>query len=111
MKTINIFIVLLVVYSMVACAPDLDLTPLNEKTTVTFYKTEADARTALNSVYSTLQNMYGSQYTSEVILTPTAAASDEGIPFLQGNADRVALWNYKFISANSFTAGVWGISY
>jgi hypothetical protein len=93
------------------CSPDLDVAPRDQVTTTTFYKTEADAISALNAAYAPLQDMYGAQFSAETILTPTTVAADDGIPFLQGNANRVALWSYNFIPANSWTAGIWGVSY
>jgi hypothetical protein len=97
--------------TLAGCRPDLDLVPRDQVTTSTFYKTEDDAISALNAAYSPLQDMYGAQFNAETILTPTSVAADEGIPFLQGNANRIALWSYNFISQNSFTAGIWGVSY
>jgi starch-binding outer membrane protein, SusD/RagB family len=108
-KHILFFPVLLGV--LTGCQPDLDLAPLDQVTTSTFYRTEADARSALNAAYSPLQTMYGHEYTAETILTPTTVAADDGIPFLQGNADRVALWNYRFVPVNSWTSGIWSVSY
>jgi hypothetical protein len=111
MKTQNIFKILIVSIMISSCQLDLDLAPLDQKTTATFYNTQADAVDALNAVYSVLQNMYGNGGSAETILTPTTVAADDGIPFLQGNANRVALWNYRFVSVNNWTSGIWGVSY
>jgi starch-binding outer membrane protein, SusD/RagB family len=110
MKTKNILLLFLVAY-LSGCHPDLDLAPLNQITTSTFYKTEADARSALNAVYASLQNMYGFEYNTETILTPTAVGADEAIPFLQGNANRQALWRFTFVPENAWTNGAWALSY
>jgi starch-binding outer membrane protein, SusD/RagB family len=97
--------------ALLACRPDLDLAPRDQITTSTFYRNESDALSALNAAYRPLQNMYGNQFDAETILTPNAVAADEGVPFLQGNANRIALWSYTFIPENSFTANIWGFSY
>jgi len=111
MKTQNILKLLIVFLLVSSCQLDLDLAPLDQKTTATFYTTEADAIDALNAVYAVLQPMYGNQFSAETILTPTTVAADDGIPFLQGNADRIALWNYRFVPVNSWTSGIWAVSY
>jgi hypothetical protein len=111
MKINNIFFIPVLLGVLIGCQPDLEIAPLDQITTSTFYKTEADARSALNAAYSPLQAMYGNEYTAETILTPTTVAADDGIPFLQGNADRVALWNYRFVPANSWTSGIWSVSF
>jgi hypothetical protein len=97
--------------TLAACSPDLDLAPRDQVTTSTFYKTETDALSALNAAYSPLQDIYGAQFNAETILTPTTVAADDGVPFLQGNANRIALWSYNFTPENSFTAAMWGASY
>jgi len=112
MTTQNIFIVLITTLILSSCQiVDLDLAPLDQITTSTFYNTEEDAIDALNAVYGVLQPMYGHEYSAETILTPTTVAADDGIPFLQGNADRIALWNYRFVPVNSWTSGIWAVSY
>jgi hypothetical protein len=111
MRTKIFFFIPVVLGVLTGCQPDLELAPLDQITTSTFYRTEADARSALNAAYSPLQAMYGHEYTAETILTPTTVAADDGIPFLQGNADRVALWNYRFVPVNSWTSGIWSVSY
>jgi starch-binding outer membrane protein, SusD/RagB family len=111
MKTQNIFKILIVCLVVSSCQLDLDLAPLDQKTTATFYTSQADAIDALDAVYAVLQPMYGNEYSAETILTPTTVAADDGIPFLQGNADRIALWNYRFVPVNSWTSGIWAVSY
>ncbi|RPA68264.1 RagB/SusD family nutrient uptake outer membrane protein [Cyclobacteriaceae bacterium YHN15] len=111
MKTRNIFNLFILWLVVSSCQLDLDLAPLDQRTTETFYRTEGDAIDALNSVYSVLQPMYGNQFSAETILTPTTVAADDGIPFLQGNADRIALWNYRFVPVNSWTSGIWAVSF
>jgi hypothetical protein len=111
MKARYILFVITAAYATTGCSPDLDVAPLNEVTTSTFYKTESDAISAINAAYAPLQDMYGAQFNAETILTPTTVAADDGIPFLQGNSNRIALWSYNFIPANSWTAGPWGVSY
>jgi starch-binding outer membrane protein, SusD/RagB family len=90
------------------CQPELNLAPISNKSTATFYKTEADASTALTAAYSVLQT---SIYIAETILTPTTVASDDGVPFLTGNADRRALWTYNISTNNTWTSAPWASSY
>jgi starch-binding outer membrane protein, SusD/RagB family len=72
------------------CQANLDLAPLGTPASSTFYRTQADAESAVTGAYSTLQTIYR----DEIIVTPNVVATDDGIPFLTGNADRVALWRY-----------------
>ncbi len=90
-----------------SCQPDLNLAPLGSPASSTFYRTPADAESAVTGAYSTLRTIYR----DEVIVTPNVIAADDGIPFLTGNADRVALWRYGLVSTNTFTGGIWSNCY
>lgn len=90
-----------------SCRPELDLAPLGTPASSTFYKTPADAESAVTGAYSTLRAIYR----DEVIVTPNVVATDDGIPFLTGNADRVALWRYGLVSTNTFTGSIWSNAY
>lgn len=103
-KYIFLSVFITAVYS---CEKKLDLTPLTNPTVNTFYKTSEDATAAITGVYSLLQDIY----THEVIVTPNTIGADDGVPFLQGNADRRALWSYNFVSTNSFSSSPWSTSY
>ncbi len=89
------------------CQPDLDLSPLGLPATSTFYKTAKDAESAVTAAYASLRTIYG----DENIVTPTTVGSDDGVPFLTGNADRVALWKYNLVSTNTFVNNVWSQAY
>ncbi|MFT4032603.1 MAG: RagB/SusD family nutrient uptake outer membrane protein [Siphonobacter sp.] len=104
MKT---YISLLLILFMSSCSPDLDLSSKSNVTVGTYYKTEADAKAAVVSMYSMLRSMYR----DEVLVTPTTVAADDGIPFLTGNADRLALWNYNWVPTNTFTGNIWANAY
>lgn len=106
MKRTCIFLTILLA-GVGSCRPDLDLAPLGSPASSTFYKTPADAESAVTGAYSTLRNIYR----DEVIVTPNVVAADDGIPFLTGNADRVALWRYGIVSTNTFTGNIWSNSY
>ncbi|MFT4156240.1 RagB/SusD family nutrient uptake outer membrane protein [Parafilimonas sp.] len=101
------------VISIIACCvvingcTKLDLSRLDTQSVGTYYKTASDANAATIAMYGQLRSMYR----DEVFVTPNSVATDEGVPFLTGNADRVALWNYNIISTNSFTGSIWGASY
>lgn len=97
----------LIVMLVSSCQPSLDLAPLGSPASSTFYRTPADAESAVTGAYSTLRNIYR----DEIIVTPNVVAADDGIPFLTGNADRVALWRYGLVSTNTFTGNIWSNSY
>jgi starch-binding outer membrane protein, SusD/RagB family len=105
MKAKYIYLLLLLIAS--GCEDQLDLAPENNLTTATAYKTAADAKSAIDAAYSQL----GTIYRDENIVTPNIVATDDGIPFLTGNANRVALWNYSIIPANTFVFNIWSFAY
>ncbi len=86
-----------------SCEKKLELAPLNNQTVETFYKTPQDAAAAITGTYAVLRSIY----TAETIVTPNTVAADDAIPFLQGNADRRALWSYTFVTTNGFTGANW----
>ena len=90
-----------------SCEKKLDLAPVTNPTVNSFYKTPEDAAAAVTGVYSILEDIY----THEVIVTPNLVCADDAIPFLQGNADRRAIWSYNFVSSNSFVNNPWALSY
>lgn len=92
---------------LLSCQPDLNLSPLGVPATSTFYKTAKDAESAVTAAYSSLRTIYS----DENIVTPTTVGSDDGIPFLTGNADRVALWKYNLVSTNTFVNNIWSQAY
>ncbi|RRA98868.1 RagB/SusD family nutrient uptake outer membrane protein [Larkinella rosea] len=90
-----------------SCSPDLDLAPLGSQSVSTYYKTAADADAATIAMYGQLRNMYR----DENLVTPNVVAADDGIPFLTGNADRVALWRYGTVPTNTFVGNIWSNAY
>jgi len=106
MKSISLYLICCLIL-VISCEKKLDLAPLSNPTVNTFYKTAEDAAASITGVYSILQDIY----THEVIVTPNTVAADDAIPFLQGNADRRALWSYNFVSTNGFTSSPWSTSY
>lgn len=107
MKKYIIFCLGLCVFTL-GCQPELNLAPISNKSTATYYKTAADASSAITATYSILQN---SIYNAETILTPTTVAADDGVPFLTGNADRRALWSFNISTNNTWTSAPWASSY
>ncbi len=106
MRTKNI-LTILITGLLSSCQPDLELAPLGTPASSTYYKTAADAEAAVTGAYSALRNIYR----DEIIVTPNVCASDDGIPFLTGNADRVALWRYGIVSTNTFVGNIWSNAY
>ena len=90
-----------------SCAPDLDLAPLGSQSVSTYYRTAADADAATIAMYGQLRNMYR----DENLVTPNVVAADDGIPFLTGNADRVAMWRYGTVPTNTFVGNIWSNAY
>jgi starch-binding outer membrane protein, SusD/RagB family len=89
------------------CQSELELAPLGLPASSTYYKTASDAEAAVIGAYNSLRNIYR----DEIIVTPNVCATDDGIPFLTGNADRVAMWRYGIISTNTFVGNIWSNSY
>lgn len=92
---------------LTSCVPDLDLNPPGSQSVGTYYKTASDADAATLSMYGQLRAMYR----DEIVVTPNVIAADDGIPFLTGNADRVAMWRYGIISTNTFVGNIWSNAY
>ena len=92
---------------LIGCVPDLDLASKSNVSVGTYYQTPSDAKAAVVSMYSMLRSMYR----DEVLITPNVVAADDGIPFLTGNADRVALWNYNLVPTNTFSGNIWQQAY
>jgi starch-binding outer membrane protein, SusD/RagB family len=93
--------------AVMGCEDQLNLAPKNNLTSATYYKTADDAKAALSAAYGQL----GLVYRDETIVTPNVVGADDGIPFLTGNANRVAFWNYAIIPANTFVFNIWSQSY
>lgn len=90
-----------------ACVPKLDLDRLDTQSVSTYYQSADDANAATIALYGLIRDLYR----DEVINVPNIVAADDGIPFLTGNADRVALWNYNISSTNTFIGNIWSSSY
>ncbi|QNL51672.1 RagB/SusD family nutrient uptake outer membrane protein [Olivibacter sp. SDN3] len=103
----QIIISTLFLIACAACVPDLDLERVDTKSVNTFYQTPEDANSAAVALYGQLRDLYR----DEVINTPNNIASDDAIPFLTGNADRVALWNYNLTPVNTFVGEIWASAY
>jgi hypothetical protein len=104
----NIHIVTIVIALLLAsCNKVLDQFPISNPTTETYYKTAADAEAATTGAYTILQGIYR----DENIVTPNIIAADDGIPFLTGNADRVAMWRYNIVPANTFVNNIYSQAY
>lgn len=103
MRYLSIIIFLFIV----SCKPDLDLSPDGWKASSTFYSNAADAEAAVTGAYSILNQIYSNEH----ILTPNVISADDGIPFLTGAADRVALWKYEQVSSNTYSGQIWSTAY
>ncbi|WP_028296523.1 RagB/SusD family nutrient uptake outer membrane protein [Olivibacter sitiensis] len=101
------FAYLLGVIMVTSCVPNLDLDRLDAQSVNSYYKNADDANAATIALYGLIRDLYR----DEVINVPNVVAADDGIPFLTGNADRVALWNYNITSVNTFIGSIWASSY
>lgn len=103
-----LFIILIALSSgLIGCKKNLELNPKGSLTTGSFYKNAGDAKAAVTACYSILRSVYS----NEVILTPNEIMSDDAIPFLTGSADRLAIWNYKFVPSNTYIGQIWSTAY
>lgn len=98
---------LLIIGAGMSCQPTLELAPLGSPASSTYYKTATDAEASITGAYNALRNIYR----DEIIVTPNVCAADDSIPFLTGNADRVAMWRYGIISTNTFVGNIWSNAY
>ncbi|WP_341837601.1 RagB/SusD family nutrient uptake outer membrane protein [Chitinophaga pollutisoli] len=101
--------ILFIIFSIcvAGCQPSLDLSPDGWKASSTFYRNAADAEAAVTGAYSVLHEVYKNEH----ILTPNVICADDGIPFLTGAADRVAIWKYEQVSTNSYSGQIWSSAY
>lgn len=110
MKKVTIIcsISLALAFLIFGCRKSLDLASKSSVTTATYYKTAADANAAVTGAYRVLEVLYA----DEIIGTINIVGADDGIPFLTGNAERLALWRYGFTTTNNFTSvNPWSYSY
>lgn len=105
MKTI--YITLFIAFVSQSCSNDLEVSPAGWKASNSFYKNAADAEAAVTGAYSVLHEIYRNEH----ILTPNVISADDGIPFLTGAADRVAIWSYSLVPANTYTGQIWSSAY
>ncbi|HEY9486707.1 MAG TPA: RagB/SusD family nutrient uptake outer membrane protein [Chryseosolibacter sp.] len=105
MKTNYIF--LLIAMLSVSCSTELEVSPDGWKASNSFYKNASDAEAAVTGAYSVLYEVYRNEH----ILTPNVISADDGIPFLTGASDRVALWSYTMVPANTYTGQIWNSAY
>lgn len=101
------YLVIIFTLLIISCKPNLDLAPAGWKGTSTFYKNAADAEAAVTGAYGMLYDIYRNEH----ILTPNVIAADDGIPFLTGSADRIALWKYTMAPSNIYTGQIWSTAY
>lgn len=96
MKTkITLFIALIV---MMSCKK-LNLYPLNNLTSGTFYKTAEDAKAAIGAAYAQITTIYAA---NDGFMFIDLVTTDDASPFLSGVGDRVPLWQYKISSSNIY---------
>jgi limonene-1,2-epoxide hydrolase len=101
------YLVIILTFLIISCKPSLDLAPAGWKSTSSFYKNAADAQAAVTGAYGMLYDIYRNEH----ILTPNVIAADDGIPFLTGSADRIALWKYTMVPSNSYIGQIWSTAY
>lgn len=99
--------IIFICLAVIGCKPNLDLSPDGWKASSTFYRNAADAEAAVTGAYSVLQEVYRNEH----ILTPNVISADDGIPFLTGSADRVAIWKYEQVSTNVYSGQIWSSAY
>ncbi|CAL1516458.1 RagB/SusD family nutrient uptake outer membrane protein [Chitinophaga sp. MM2321] len=103
----HLFIFIVITFLATGCKPDLELAPDGWMASSTFYKNASDAESAVTGAYAMLYDVYRNEH----ILTPNVIAADDGIPFLTGAADRVALWKYEMVPSNIYTGQIWSTAY
>lgn len=100
-------LLMVLVIACSGCEDQLNVAPISNLTTDTYFVNEADAKSALTGAYSQLNFIYR----DENIVTPNIVGADDGIPFLTGNADRRALWSYNILPTNTFVGNIWSAAY
>ncbi|MFC3199932.1 RagB/SusD family nutrient uptake outer membrane protein [Parapedobacter deserti] len=103
----HIICLLVLLAILQGCDAKLDVAPRGYLTSGTFYKTETDAKAAVIGAYAVLHELYWAEH----ILTPNEICADNGIPFLTGGADRIAIWRYTHNAANIYPGQIWQASY
>lgn len=82
-----------------ACEKQLDLFPVTNLTSATYYQSAADALAAVNACYAHLNSSYG---VVDGLMFIDLVTTDDAVPFLTGAADRPLLWRYNITPSNSF---------
>ncbi|UKT64933.1 RagB/SusD family nutrient uptake outer membrane protein [Pedobacter mucosus] len=96
MKTRIILYIAVIVFS--GCKK-LDLYPVNNQTSGTFYKNAEDAKAAIGAAYAQITSIYAA---NDGFMFIDLATTDDASPFLSGVGDRVPLWQYKISSSNTY---------
>jgi hypothetical protein len=91
-----------------ACKKDLTETPASFLTSSTYYKTAADAQTAINGVLSALQPQ---AYYQRTIYIMTECPADCLAPILTQNQERIDMYKLQYTPTNPEITNWWQNSY
>jgi starch-binding outer membrane protein, SusD/RagB family len=106
----NIFLILLLAFSLGSCKKFLEEVPKDQVTNSTFYATEADIEAGVDGIYNAARFEAASGLP---IMFPLEQMSDDGAYSTNTNfvAERSQLDIMTFTSANSVIGGMWSRSY
>src|SRR5690554_1715148 len=105
----NLYFLLFVGILFWGCESKLDIAPKGYETNASFYNNQGDANASIIACYSLLRGVYGGH--SENVLVPNSIMSDEAIPFLTREVDRIQTWNYTFNTSNTYFQQIWSSAY
>ena len=91
-----------------SCKKELTETPYSFLTPATFYKTAADAQSAINGALSALQPQ---AYYQRTIYIMTECPADDLAPLLTQNQERIDMYKLQYNSANPEITNWWQNSY
>ncbi len=91
-----------------SCKKELTETPYSFLTPATFYKTAADAQSAINGVLSALQPQ---AYYQRTIYIMTECPGDDLAPILTQNQERIDMYKLQYTSTNPEITNWWQNSY
>lgn len=110
MRSAFYFIIIFFTLAVVGCAK-LDGVPEGTYTTGNFYKTEADAVSAVNAVYSGLTSSYLYNQFMEVIQSQGTDDCEWGFGRNTSNTDKTALDKFTFDAGTNLFFQFWSTSY
>ncbi|MDO6519565.1 RagB/SusD family nutrient uptake outer membrane protein [Zobellia uliginosa] len=106
MKNIKLYIAYLLVLTTVACDGDLEIAPVSQLSTDSFYQTEADFEQAMIGAYSGIKDQYQNVYVFGDI------RSDNTVPVTSGSVTTLQDFdNFTLDSSNLLLGPTWNLAY